>query len=115
MLLFIIGIHAFIPILNGFHISGVSKIHTRTAANTRLFSQANGEYNDSKLSKPSSIIEDHEVDFVVIGSGIGGLSAAAMLSYYGHSVSVLESHYLPGGVAHTYEQEGFKFDAGQYI
>lgn len=53
-----------------------------------------------------------EVDFVVIGSGIGGLSSAALLKYYGYSVVVLESHYLPGGVAHTFEREGFKFDAG---
>jgi hypothetical protein len=53
-----------------------------------------------------------EVDYVVIGSGIGGLSAAAMLKWYGYSVVVLESHYLPGGVAHTFERGGYKFDAG---
>jgi len=53
-----------------------------------------------------------EVDYVVIGSGIGGLSCAAMLRWYGYSVVVLESHYLPGGVAHTFERGGFKFDAG---
>ena len=52
------------------------------------------------------------VDYVVIGSGIGGLSCAALLSYYGYSVAVLESHYLPGGCAHTFERNGFKFDAG---
>ena len=53
-----------------------------------------------------------EYDYVVIGSGIGGLSAAAMLTYYGYSVLVCEAHYLPGGVAHTFEKDGFKFDAG---
>lgn len=53
-----------------------------------------------------------EVDYVVIGSGIGGLSAAALLSWYGKSVVVCESHYLPGGVAHSFERNGFKFDAG---
>lgn len=51
-------------------------------------------------------------DYVVIGSGIGGLSSAAMLSYYGYSVCVLESHDTPGGVAHAFEKDGFKFDAG---
>lgn len=50
-----------------------------------------------------------EVDYVVIGSGIGGLSAAALLSYYNYSVVVLESHYLPGGVAHTFVRNGFHF------
>ena len=58
------------------------------------------------------ISEIDEVDYIVIGSGIGGLSAGAMLTYYGYDVLVLESHYLPGGVAHTFERSGFKFDAG---
>ena len=53
-----------------------------------------------------------EVDYVIVGSGIGGLSAAAMLSYYGYSVIVLESHYLPGGCAHSFLRNGFVFDAG---
>ena len=53
-----------------------------------------------------------EADYVVIGSGIGGLSAAALLSYYGYSVVVLESHYLPGGVAHSFKRDGYLFDAG---
>jgi len=56
--------------------------------------------------------EQEEVDFVVIGSGIGGLSAASLLAWHGYSVCVLESHYLPGGCAHTFERKGFKFDAG---
>ncbi|CAM9185357.1 unnamed protein product [Ectocarpus sp. 12 AP-2014] len=55
----------------------------------------------------------HETDVVVIGSGVGGLSAAAMLSRHGDSVTVLESHYLPGGVAHAFDIEGYRsFDAG---
>lgn len=54
----------------------------------------------------------HETDVVVIGSGVGGLSAAAMLSRHGDSVTVLESHYLPGGVAHAFDIDGYKFDAG---
>eukprot|EP01035_Chromulina_nebulosa_P017570 gene17570-23137_t len=53
-----------------------------------------------------------EVDYCIIGSGIGGLACAALLSYYGYSVAVFESHYLPGGVAHSFERDGFKFDAG---
>ena len=72
------------------------------------------------LDAPESVIarsakeidEITEVDYVVIGSGIGGLSAASLLSYYGYSVVVLESHYLPGGAAHTFERDGFQFDAG---
>ena len=42
----------------------------------------------------------HATDVVVIGSGIGGLSCASMLSSaYGRDVTVLESHSIPGGEA----------------
>ena len=68
---------------------------------------------DSVVAKSASDLDKiTEADYVVIGSGIGGLSAASMLAYYGYSVVVLESHYLPGGVAHTFERDGFHFDAG---
>ncbi|PSC69857.1 carotene isomerase [Micractinium conductrix] len=55
----------------------------------------------------------HETDIVTIGSGIGGLCAAALLARYGCRVTVLESHYLPGGAAHSFEAAGgYHFDAG---
>ncbi|GIL50508.1 hypothetical protein Vafri_6686 [Volvox africanus] len=54
----------------------------------------------------------HETDFVVIGSGIGGLCCAALLSKYGYRVTVCESHYLAGGAAHSFDVAGYKFDAG---
>ncbi|PNH09152.1 Prolycopene isomerase, chloroplastic, partial [Tetrabaena socialis] len=54
----------------------------------------------------------HDTDFVVIGSGIGGLCCAALLAKYGYRVTVCESHYLAGGAAHSFEVKGFKFDAG---
>lgn len=65
-----------------------------------------------QLESENTVSVQDEADYIVIGSGIGGLSAASLLTYYGHSVIVLESHYLPGGVAHTFERQGFKFDAG---
>lgn len=53
-----------------------------------------------------------KVDIVVIGSGIGGLSCAALLARYGFDVIVCESHTIPGGAAHAFERRGYRFDSG---
>eukprot|EP00968_Pinguiococcus_pyrenoidosus_P022561 scaffold3300_cov239-Pinguiococcus_pyrenoidosus.AAC.8 len=45
---------------------------------------------------------DREVDVVVIGSGLGGLSCAALLAKEGLDVLVLEQHYEAGGCAHNF-------------
>lgn len=60
----------------------------------------------------TAVSEQAEVDVVVIGSGIGGLSCAALLARYGFAVTVCESHSIPGGAAHAFERRGFKFDSG---
>ncbi|MGD1902081.1 MAG: phytoene desaturase family protein [Geitlerinemataceae cyanobacterium] len=51
-------------------------------------------------------------EILIIGSGIGGLSAAALLAHYGHRVIVCESHSLPGGAAHSFQRNGYTFDSG---
>jgi len=43
-----------------------------------------------------------EVDVVVIGSGIAGLSCAGLLASRGYEVAVLEQHYEIGGCAHEF-------------
>jgi all-trans-retinol 13,14-reductase len=52
-------------------------------------------------------------DAIVIGSGIGGLCCAALLSRAGHRrVLVLERHYRLGGYTHTFERPGYEWDVG---
>ncbi len=49
---------------------------------------------------------------VVIGAGIGGLTAAALLLKQGWQVTVLEAATYPGGCAGTFFHKGYRFDAG---
>ena len=61
-------------------------------------------YRDDRLKGP--------YDTLVIGSGIGGLAAAALLAELGQRVAVLEQHYTAGGATHSYERAGYEWDVG---
>ncbi|MEM6447219.1 MAG: FAD-dependent oxidoreductase, partial [Cyanobacteria bacterium P01_D01_bin.123] len=50
-------------------------------------------------------------DYVILGAGLGGLSAAACLTRQGNRVAVLEKHYLPGGCCHTFDYGKYRFCA----
>lgn len=52
------------------------------------------------------------IDAIIIGSGIGGLSCAAYLSRVGKRCLVLEQHYIAGGCTHSFEDKGYEFDTG---
>jgi len=56
-------------------------------------------------------LEDN-YDAVVIGSGIGGLTTAALLSDLGWKVCVLEQHYTAGGYTHSFDRDGYERDVG---
>jgi all-trans-retinol 13,14-reductase len=51
-------------------------------------------------------------DTVVIGSGMGGMTTAGLLSEVGHRVLVLEQHTVPGGFTHTFSRKGWTWDVG---
>lgn len=55
---------------------------------------------------------DSHYDVIIIGSGIGGLCNAALLSKLGKKVCVLEQHYTAGGYTHSYERKGYEWDVG---
>ncbi|MEE3220594.1 MAG: FAD-dependent oxidoreductase, partial [Planctomycetota bacterium] len=47
-----------------------------------------------------------EYDVIVIGSGLGGLTAANTLARGGHRVLLLEQHYKLGGMATWFKRPG---------
>ncbi|MCG6162365.1 NAD(P)-binding protein, partial [Leptospira bandrabouensis] len=53
-------------------------------------------------------------DVIIIGSGIGGLTAASILSQVANKkVLVLERHFKLGGFTHTFKRLGkFEWDVG---
>jgi len=51
-------------------------------------------------------------DTVIIGSGVGGLSAAICLSKAGQKVLVIEQHDVPGGWCHSFYLNGDRFTPG---
>ncbi len=61
-------------------------------------------YRPSRLNGP--------YDALVIGSGIGGLTTAALLAELGWRVAVLEQHYTAGGATHSYDRAGYEWDVG---
>lgn len=55
---------------------------------------------------------DGPYDALVIGSGIGGLTTAALLADIGWKVAVFEQHYTAGGYTHSYARNGYEWDVG---
>ncbi len=74
------------------------------------------ESADGKGFTAKRVAELGPLDAVVIGSGIGSLTTAALLARVGWRVLVLEQHGVAGGAMHTFTQKNsrgaWEFDAG---
>ena len=57
----------------------------------------------------------YDYDAIVIGGGLGGISAASIMAKNGINTLVCEHTGGPGGCCSSYEVEGYKFDIGASI
>ncbi|GFR48781.1 hypothetical protein Agub_g10729, partial [Astrephomene gubernaculifera] len=89
---------------------------TRAGRRSAIAVKCKAAVADAKPTQPRSPLtgeaRSHETDVVVVGSGIGGLCCAGMLAKYGLKVTVVESHSIPGGAAHSWVRDGFHFESG---
>ena len=53
-----------------------------------------------------------DIDVIIIGGGLGGLTAGAKLSREGKKVLLIEQHTVPGGCATTFRRKDFLVEAG---
>jgi C-3',4' desaturase CrtD len=56
--------------------------------------------------------ENNKFDIIVIGAGMGGLTAASLLSAEGYRVLVLEASHVAGGCSSSYYRKGYIFESG---
>jgi all-trans-retinol 13,14-reductase len=51
-------------------------------------------------------------DTIIIGGGLGGLTAGSTLAKFGKKVLLLEQHYIPGGCATTFKRRDYVMEVG---
>ncbi len=64
---------------------------------------------------PDAVMRDCDHTVVVIGAGLGGLSAAVALAAKGYHVEVFEKNERIGGKLNVLDRDGFTFDLGPSI
>ena len=84
---------------------------TSTAAALLLVPAASAAGEVERVAYLPNRVPD-DVDYYIIGSGMGSLYCAALLAKSGKKCVVLEQHYVAGGCTHSFHDGGYEFDTG---
>jgi prolycopene isomerase len=60
---------------------------------------------------PETILRDH-YDVIVVGAGLGGITAASLLAKRGVSILLVEQQNKPGGACTSFKREDHVYDVG---
>lgn len=83
--------------------------HPQTSAATTMRAQTKHIDRDAYTREK---VQGDSFDAIIIGSGIGGLTAASLIAQAGKKVLCLEQHYVAGGACHTFKRKGYRFATG---
>jgi len=70
------------------------------------------EFLSNLLTRAMFLFMSHPWDAIIVGAGVGGLTAASLLVKAGLRVLTLERNPHPGGTAYVYHRQGFTFPMG---
>mgnify|MGYP006089223743 FL=1 len=65
-----------------------------------------------KWTSYRSDLQNENFDVIIIGSGMSGLTTAALLAQNNFKVLVLEKHFKVGGFTHTFKRKQYEWDVG---
>lgn len=57
-------------------------------------------------------VSEDTFDTIIIGAGMGGLTAGSLLANDGYSVLLLEAAHVPGGCSSSFKRKGYVFETG---
>jgi len=84
--------------------------HSSSEASKKTSAPKPSTLRIGKRYRATRVAENY--DAIIIGSGMGGMTTAALMSKAGKKVLVLEQHYTAGGYTHSYSRNGYEWDVG---
>lgn len=67
--------------------------------------------DEQRKAQDERYAQNHEYDYIIIGSGNTSLVTASLLANAGKKVCILEAHDIPGGYAHSFNRGDYYFCA----